>query len=151
MPGITARTRQGYTAKNISVLKGLEPVRRRPAMYIGGVDATGLHHLVWEILDNSIDEVINGFATAVEVTHGKDGATIDKADLGRGIPVDKHPETKKPALETILTTLHAGGKFDEGNYIHSGGLHGVGSSVVNALSEEFVACLLYPSPSPRDS
>ena len=139
MPGTTAQTRQGYTAKNISVLKGLEPVRRRPAMYIGGVDAIGLHHLVWEILDNSIDEVINGFATAVEVTLAKDGATIDIADNGRGIPVDKHPETKKPALETILTTLHAGGKFDEGNYIHSGGLHGVGSSVVNALSEEFVA------------
>ena len=128
-----------YTAKNISVLKGLEPVRRRPAMYIGGVDATGLHHLVWEILDNSIDEVINGFASTVEVTLRKDGKTVEISDNGRGIPVDKHPETKKPALETILTTLHAGGKFDEGNYIHSGGLHGVGSSVVNALSEELVA------------
>ncbi len=128
-----------YTAKNISVLKGLEPVRRRPAMYIGGVDATGLHHLVWEILDNSIDEVINGFATSVEVTLLKDACGIEISDNGRGIPVDKHPETKRPALETILTTLHAGGKFDEGNYLHSGGLHGVGSSVVNALSEEMVA------------
>jgi len=130
---------QRYTAKNISVLKGLEPVRRRPAMYIGGVDSNGLHHLVWEILDNSIDEVINGYATVVEVTLEKDSQRIEISDNGRGIPVDKHRETKKPALETILTTLHAGGKFDQGNYIHSGGLHGVGSSVVNALSSELVA------------
>ncbi len=128
-----------YTAKNISVLKGLEPVRRRPAMYIGGVDTAGLHHLVWEILDNSIDEVINGYATSVEVELDQDSEGIEISDNGRGIPVDKHPETKKPALETILTTLHAGGKFEDGNYIHSGGLHGVGSSVVNALSDELVA------------
>ena len=128
-----------YTAKDISVLKGLEPVRQRPAMYIGGVDTNGLHHLVWEILDNSIDEVINGFATSIEVTLDKDAGGIEISDNGRGIPVDTHPETRRPALETILTTLHSGGKFEQGNYIHSGGLHGVGSSVVNALSEELVA------------
>ena len=128
-----------YTAKSIQVLKGLEPVRRRPAMYIGGTDSAGLHHLVWEILDNSIDEVINGFASTVEVELSKDGKTVEVSDNGRGIPVDKHPETKRPALETILTTLHAGGKFEQGNYIHSGGLHGVGSSVVNALSSSFTA------------
>ena len=130
---------KSYTAKDISVLKGLEPVRRRPAMYIGGVDANGLHHLVWEILDNSIDEVINGYASTIEVELDKDGEGISITDNGRGIPVDIHPETKKPALETILTTLHSGGKFDQGNYIHSGGLHGVGSSVVNALSADLLA------------
>jgi DNA gyrase subunit B/topoisomerase-4 subunit B len=128
-----------YTAKDISVLKGLEPVRRRPAMYIGGVDVNGLHHLVWEILDNSIDEVINGYATSVEVMLEKDATGIEISDNGRGIPVDIHPETKRPALETILTTLHSGGKFEQGNYIHSGGLHGVGSSVVNALAVDLVA------------
>ena len=128
-----------YTAKNIQVLKGLDPVRRRPAMYIGGTDTVGLHHLVWEILDNSIDEAINGFATTVEVVLDKGLDGIQITDNGRGIPVDRHRETKKSALETILTTLHAGGKFDQGNYIHSGGLHGVGSSVVNALSSRFVA------------
>ena len=128
-----------YSAKDISVLKGLEPVRMRPAMYIGGVDKNGLHHLVWEIVDNAIDEVINGHATTVEVELDKDSSGIEVSDNGRGIPVDKHPETKRPALETILTTLHAGGKFDSGNYIHSGGLHGVGSSVVNALSKEMIA------------
>ncbi|MEE3181020.1 MAG: ATP-binding protein, partial [Planctomycetota bacterium] len=128
-----------YSAKDISVLKGLEPVRMRPAMYIGGVDKNGLHHLVWEIVDNAIDEVINGHATTVEVVLDKGSSGIEVSDNGRGIPVDKHPETKRPALETILTTLHAGGKFDSGNYIHSGGLHGVGSSVVNALSKEMTA------------
>jgi DNA gyrase subunit B/topoisomerase-4 subunit B len=135
----SATTVKKYTAKDISVLKGLEPVRRRPAMYIGGVDANGLHHLVGEILDNSIDEVINGYATTIEVVLDADAEGIEIADNGRGIPVDIHPETRKPALETILTTLHSGGKFDQGNYIHSGGLHGVGSSVVNALSAELVA------------
>ena len=128
-----------YTGRSISVLKGLEPVRRRPAMYIGGVDARGLHHLIWEVLDNSIDEAINGYATTVEVKLDKDGQGIEVIDNGRGIPVDKHPETKRPTLETILTTLHAGGKFDSENYRHSGGLHGVGSSVVNALSKKMVA------------
>ena len=128
-----------YSAKDISVLKGLEPVRMRPAMYIGGVDKNGLHHLVWEIVDNAIDEVINDHATTVEVVLDKDASGIEVSDNGRGIPVDKHPETKRPALETILTTLHAGGKFDSGSYIHSGGLHGVGASVVNALSKEMTA------------
>lgn len=134
----TATKKKRYTAKDISVLKGLEPVRRRPAMYIGGVDHRGLHHLVWEVLDNSIDEAINGYANTVEVVLDKDGGGIRITDNGRGIPVDKHPESKRSALETILTTLHAGGKFDSENYIHSGGLHGVGSSVVNALSSTMV-------------
>jgi DNA gyrase/topoisomerase IV subunit B len=129
-----------YTGKDITVLEGLEPVRKRPAMYIGGTDKTGYHHLLWEILDNSIDEVINRHADRVEVTLHKDGKTITVDDNGRGIPVDNVPRHKKPALEIILTTLHAGGKFDEGkNYAHSGGLHGVGASVVNALAESLVA------------
>jgi len=128
-----------YSAKDISVLKGLEPVRMRPAMYIGGVDKNGLHHLVWEVVDNAIDEVINGHAATVEVVLDKDSSGIEVSDNGRVIPIDKHPETKRPALETILTTLHAGGKFDSGNYIHSGGLHGVGASVVNALSKAMTA------------
>lgn len=141
MASTTAKnhTAKSYTAKDISVLKGLEPVRRRPAMYIGGVDSSGLHHLVWEVLDNSIDEVINGYATTIEVTLEKDLVGIEISDNGRGIPVDIHPETRKTALETILTTLHSGGKFNQENYIHSGGLHGVGSSVVNALAAELVA------------
>lgn len=130
---------KGYTAKDITVLKGLEPVRRRPAMYIGGVDSNGLHHLVWEILDNAIDEVINGYATTIEVVLSKGRDAVEVTDNGRGIPVDIHPDTKKSALETILTTLHSGAKFDQRNYVHSGGLHGVGSSVVNALSVELVA------------
>src|SRR3990172_9159895 len=128
-----------YTAKSIQVLEGLEPVRKRPAMYIGGTDGRGYHHLLWEIIDNSIDEVINGHATRVDVTLHKDGRTVTVADNGRGIPVDEIPRYKKSALEVILTTLHSGGKFDQGNYIHSGGLHGVGSSVVNALSERLDA------------
>ncbi|MCZ6792163.1 MAG: DNA topoisomerase IV subunit B [Planctomycetota bacterium] len=135
----TTVERNKYTAKEITVLKGLQPVRRRPAMYIGGLDASGLHHLVWEILDNSVDEVINGHATTVEVVLDKDAEGIRISDNGRGIPVDKHPTSKKPALETILTTLHAGGKFDSRNYKHAGGLHGVGSSVVNALSKQLIA------------
>jgi DNA gyrase subunit B len=128
-----------YTAKDITVLEGLEPVRKRPGMYIGGVGAAGLHHLVWEILDNSIDEAMNGYASNITVTLHEDGASITIADDGRGIPVDKHPKTKKSALEVIFTTLHAGGKFDQGNYKTAGGLHGVGASVVNALSKELVA------------
>jgi DNA gyrase subunit B len=128
-----------YTAKDITVLEGLEPVRKRPGMYIGGVGSTGLHHLVWEILDNSIDEAMNGYASNITVTLHDDGASITIVDDGRGIPVDKHPKTKKSALEVIFTTLHAGGKFEAGNYKTAGGLHGVGASVVNALSKELVA------------
>jgi len=128
-----------YSASDIQVLEGLEPVRKRPAMYIGGTDTTGYHHLLWEIVDNSVDEVINGFADRVEVTLHKDGKTVTVTDDGRGIPVDVHPRYRKPALEIILTTLHSGGKFDQGNYLHSGGLHGVGSSVVNALSSKLTA------------
>src|SRR6266852_5685888 len=128
-----------YTAKDILVLEGLEPVRRRPGMYIGGVDAAGLHHLVWELVDNSVDEAMNGHADRIVVTLHADGASCTVADNGRGIPVDRHAQYKKPALELILTTLHAGGKFEAKNYYHSGGLHGVGASVVTALSEKLVA------------
>jgi DNA gyrase subunit B/topoisomerase-4 subunit B len=108
-------------------------------MYIGGVGSTGLHHLVWEILDNAVDEAMNGYASNIGVTLHEDGASITVVDDGRGIPVDKHPKTKKSALEVIFTTLHAGGKFEAGNYKTAGGLHGVGASVVNALSKELVA------------
>jgi DNA gyrase/topoisomerase IV subunit B len=128
-----------YTGKDIQVLEGLEPVRRRPGMYIGGTGKAGLHHLVWEIVDNAVDEATNGFASLIEVVLHRDGRSLTVTDNGRGIPVDKHPTKKVPTLEVILTTLHAGGKFDHGSYITSGGLHGVGSSVVNALSEELVA------------
>jgi DNA topoisomerase IV B subunit len=131
--------KESYTGADIQVLEGLEPVRKRPAMYIGGTDATGYHHLLWEIVDNSVDEVINGYAKSVEVTLHKDGKSVTVIDDGRGIPIDMMPKYKKPAIEVILTTLHSGGKFEQGNYIHSGGLHGVGSSVVNALSKKLVA------------
>src|SRR5438477_696147 len=127
-----------YSAADIQVLEGLEPVRKRPAMYIGGTDTSGYHHLLWEIVDNSVDEVINGYATRIEVTLHDDGRTVTVTDDGRGIPVDMMAKYKKPAIEVILTTLHSGGKFDQGNYIHSGGLHGVGSSVVNALSSKML-------------
>ena len=128
-----------YTAKDITVLEGLEPVRKRPGMYIGGVDAAGLHHLLWEIVDNSVDEAINGHADRITVTLHEDRSSATVSDNGRGIPVDFHDKFRKPALELILTTLHAGGKFEAKNYLHSGGLHGVGASVVTALSEELVA------------
>src|SRR6058998_1189241 len=111
-----------YSAADIQVLEGLEPIRKRPAMYIGAVD-----------------EVINGYASRIEVTLHRDGKTVTIADDGRGIPVDVMPKYKKSALEVILTTLHSGGKFEQGNYIHSGGLHGVGASVVNALSSKLLA------------
>jgi DNA gyrase/topoisomerase IV subunit B len=131
-----------YTAKDITVLEGLEPVRKRPSMYIGGVDGKGLHHLVWEIVDNAVDEYLNGYADTITVTLHKNGDAVTVTDNGRGIPVDTHPKFKKPALELILTTLHSGAKFGEGNnYIHAGGLHGVGSSVVNALSKKLVATI----------
>ena len=128
-----------YTAKDIEVLEGLEPVRKRPAMYIGGTDARGYHHLLWEIVDNSVDEAINGHATRIDVELDDDyrGATV--TDNGRGIPVDVHPKHKRSALELVFTTLHAGGKFEGKNYQVAGGLHGVGSSVVNALSTELKA------------
>lgn len=131
--------KEEYSAKDIQVLSGLEPVRVRPAMYIGGVDSAGLHHLVWEIVDNCIDEVMNGHADRIEVELDNDRQGIRITDNGRGIPVDLHSEFKKPALELILTTLHAGGKFSQTNYQYSGGLHGVGASVVNALSEHLEA------------
>ena len=128
-----------YTAKDITVLEGLEPVRKRPGMYIGGVGSAGLHHLVWEILDNAVDEAMNGFASNIRVTLHEDGSSITIEDDGRGIPVDKHPTSKKSALEVIFTVLHAGGKFEHGSYKTAGGLHGVGASVVNALSKELIA------------
>jgi len=129
------------TAESIQVLEGLEPVRKRPAMYIGGVDTKGLHHLAWEILDNAVDEYINGFATHITVILHKGHEAITIGDNGRGIPVDVHPKHKKTGLELVLTVLHAGGKFggEDSGYFHSGGLHGVGASVVNALSKKLVA------------
>ncbi|MBT3396735.1 MAG: DNA topoisomerase IV subunit B, partial [Alphaproteobacteria bacterium] len=125
----------GYTARDIEVLEGLEPVRRRPGMYIGGVDEAGLHHLAAEVLDNAMDEAVAGFASRIEIELRADG-WLAIEDNGRGIPVDPHPKFKdRSALEVILTTLHAGAKFSDKVYHTAGGLHGVGVSVVNALSE----------------
>jgi len=131
-----------YTGAQITVLEGLEPVRKRPSMYIGGTDSKGLHHLVWEIVDNSVDEHINGYADLINVTLHKSGDAITITDNGRGIPVDFNTKYNKSSLELVLTVLHAGGKFgDSDSYITSGGLHGVGASVVNALSRKLIATI----------
>ncbi|MCX7809228.1 MAG: ATP-binding protein, partial [Deltaproteobacteria bacterium] len=124
-----------YSASDIDVLEGLEPVRKRPAMYIGGTDRAGYHHLLWEIIDNAVDEAMNGHASEIAVILDPDRRGARVIDDGRGIPVDIHPKHGKSALELVFTVLHAGGKFGGKGYRVSGGLHGVGASVVNALSE----------------
>src|SRR5262245_40181472 len=131
-----------YGEEQIVVLEGLEPVRKRPSMYIGGVDKNGLHHLVWEIVDNAVDEYLNGHADALTVVLHKKGDAVTITDNGRGIPVGMHPKYKQPTLELILTTLHSGGKFGQGDsYVYSRGLHGVGTSVVNALPHKLDATI----------
>ena len=135
----TKNTSNPYGAQQISVLKGLESVRQNVGMYVGDSDKKGLHHLVWEVIDNSVDEAMAGFCDEIHIKIAKDGKTISVQDNGRGIPVDKHPIEKKSALELVLTVLHAGGKFESGAYTASGGLHGVGLSCVNALSSHLRA------------
>src|SRR3974377_447314 len=135
VPRVVSPGEGDYTAAHIEVLEGLEPVRRRPGMYVGGTDSHALHHLFAEVIDNSMDEAVAGHATFIEVSLEESGY-LSVVDNGRGMPVDPHPKfPKKSALEVIMTMLHAGGKFDSGAYETSGGLHGVGVSVVNALSE----------------
>jgi DNA gyrase/topoisomerase IV subunit B len=129
---------ESYSSKDINILEGLEPVRKRPAMYIGSTSSAGLHHLIWEILDNSIDEAINGHCDTIEISIDN-GDEVTIKDNGRGVPVDTFRGTKKSAMEVLFTTLHSGGKFGQGNYKVSGGLHGVGMAVVCALSESLTA------------